>query len=140
MYIVQFALANILGLNTLAGGGFVRLCHPDSAGAPVVGLVKKERIPIGFDFSSFASVPPDLAVEDASLPDCPTDVDRKRTVYAEAEALKGWIDDRRQRVVTAHTIGEPADRFHFGEYLEVGSVLPGLSMLVENGIANSLDE
>lgn len=133
-----FVRSRKLGIVTDAQGGYVLRRNPDTVVAPDIGVVRRERIPHGHDFTTFFPGPPDFAVEVVSPSDRPAEILGKVALYLEAEVPLVWVVYPRQRAVTAHALGEPPATLREGEVLDGGDILPGFSVAVSEIFADPL--
>jgi Uma2 family endonuclease len=102
---------------------------------PDVSFISFARLPKTRD--PIPSLAPDLAVEVLSDGNTPDEISQKLTEYFQSGTRLAWIiDPRRQIVAVYDNVDAPSIELHANESLTGGSVLPGLSIPIEDLFRN----
>jgi Uma2 family endonuclease len=129
-----------LGVVTSADGGFNLFPDRSSVVAPDLGFIRRERIPLDFDFQRYFPVPPDLALEVVSPSDSFGDVMEKVGLYLDAGVRLIWVAIPKRRVVVVYRPDHAPRTLTENDELDGEDVIPGFRMSVRAVFADPMAE
>jgi len=115
---------------------FILRRDPDLVLIPDIAFVRAARIPAEGVWERIIPIPPDFALEIASITDTAAAVRRKAALYLDHGVRLVWIVWPSQRSVSVLQLGQPEMMLHEGDELDGADVIPGFRLPVAEIFAN----
>jgi Uma2 family endonuclease len=130
--LAQHVNTHDLGVVTAAETGYLLATDPDTVMAPDIGFVRKERVDQAGKVKGYWPGVPDLAVEVISPNDTYTEVEEKAVEWLSAGCPMVLLLNPRRRTATLYRSPHQIELFSEGETLDLGGVVTGFSMGVND--------